>query len=120
MHIRLILQPLMATFFAVRAGLSDGRRGRPAFLWTVITHQGDRRALMREAWKDIGKVFVFACILDAIYQLIQHRGAYLGETVIVAFVLAVVPYILIRGPVARVTRKNSHHEAAEKETRHAA
>lgn len=120
MHIRLILQPLMATFFAVRAGLADGRRGRPAFLWSAITHRGDRRALMREAWKDIGKVFIFACVLDAIYQLIQHRGAYLGETVIVAFVLAIVPYVLIRGPVARIARKISHHQAAEKEPRQAA
>ena len=120
MHVRLILQPLMATFFAVRAGIADGRRGRPAFLWTAITKRGDRRTLMRDAWKDIRRVFIFACVLDAIYQLIQHHGTYLGEMVVVAIVLAIVPYVLIRGPVARITRKISRHQAAEKEPRHAA
>lgn len=120
MHVRLLLQPLMATFFAVRAGLADGRQGRTAFLWTVVTSASHRNELMRAAWKDIGKVFIFACILDSIYQLIAHRGVYLGEMVVVAFVLAIIPYVLIRGPVARITRSFSRDQVAEKERKHAA
>lgn len=120
MHVRLILQPLMATLLAVRAGLADGREGRPAFLWAAITNPVNRRELMREAWKDIGKVFILACVLDSIYQLISHRGVYLGEMVVVAFVLAIVPYCLIRGPVGRVTRRVSHHPVSEIERKDAA
>lgn len=120
MHVRLILQPLMATFLAVRAGLADGRRGRSAFLWTAITNAANRRELMREAWKDIGKVFLFACILDSIYQLVDHRGVYLGEMLIVAFVLAVIPYVLIRGPVDRISTRLSRDRVAETERKRAA
>lgn len=119
MHVRLLLQPLMATFLAVRAGLADGRQGRPAFLWTAITSQAHRSGLMRSAWKDIGKVFIFACVLDSIYQMIDHRGVYLGEMVIVASVLAIVPYVLIRGPVARITRRLPRAQT-EKERKRAA
>lgn len=120
MHIRLILQPLMATFFAVRAGIADGRHGRPAFLWTAITSPAHRHELMRQAWRDIGKVLIFACILDSIYQLIDHRGVYLGEMVVVAFVLAIIPYVVLRGPVARVTRRLARHQVPEKQQKHAA
>jgi hypothetical protein len=120
MHIRLILQPLMATFLAVRAGLADGRRGRPAFLWTAATDSAHRSELVREAWKDIGKVFLFACILDSIYQLIAHRGVYLAEMLIVAFALAVVPYVLIRGPVDRIATRFFRDRLAETERKPAA
>src|SRR6478609_9295695 len=39
---RLILQPLMATFFAIRDGLKDARAGRPLYTWTILTDPGQR------------------------------------------------------------------------------
>jgi len=45
---------------------------------------------------------VLAIIMDTIYQLIVLRWLYPLELVIVAILLAVVPYLLIRGPVNRV------------------
>jgi len=102
MNFRLILQPIMATGFAIWSGIKDGRAGRPAFLWTTITDPSQRSLLLREAWKDVGKVFILAIILDAIYQLITHRGVYVLELLIVAPTLAFVPYILLRGPVTRL------------------
>lgn len=105
MHFRLILQPAVATFLAIRAGLADAREGRPAFLWAAITNPAYRRELLRDGWKDAGKVFSLAAVLDAIYQLIVHRGVYLGELLIVATVLAIVPYVLVRGPVNRMRKR---------------
>lgn len=40
MSFRLILQPAMATFFAIRDGIKDARLGRPP-LWRVLLH-GDQ------------------------------------------------------------------------------
>ena len=40
--------------------------------------------------------------LDAVYQIIAFRAFYPGEAVIVALLLAFVPYLLLRGHVARV------------------
>jgi hypothetical protein len=102
MHLRLILQPIVASILAVRAGLSDARQGRPAFLWAAITNPEYRPELIHEGWKDVGKVFIIAAVLDSIYQLIAHRGVYLLELVIVATALAIVPYVLVRGPVTRL------------------
>lgn len=102
MHFRLIMQPLVATGYAIWSGIKDARAGRPAFLWTVITDPSQRPILLRSAWKDVGKVFILAVVLDAVYQIIQLRAVHLLELLIVAPTLAFVPYILLRGPVTRL------------------
>ena len=102
MWLRLVLQPAVASVFALRAALSDAREGRPAYFWTVLTQKEQRRDLIREAWSSIAKVFVMAMIMDVIYQLVVQRWVYPVEVVVVAFILAVVPYVLIRGPVNRL------------------
>jgi len=45
-----------------------------------------------------------ALAIDVIYQLVVLRWIYPGETLLVAFLLACVPYLLIRGPVNRIAR----------------
>lgn len=105
MNFRLIVQPTVAVILAIRAGLADARQGRPAFLWAAIRDPAYRPELLREGWKDVGKVFILAVVLDLIYQLIVHRWAYIGELLIVAMVLAIVPYVLVRGPVNRIRKR---------------
>ncbi len=104
MTFRIILQPAMATLLAVLAGLRDAREGRPPYLWTVLTDPLQRADLLREGWKAIGRVFLLAVIMDIIYQLIVQRWIYPLESLIVAILLAVVPYLLVRGPVNRIAR----------------
>jgi len=43
--------------------------------------------------------------MDVIYQYLVYRWFYPGEALIVAFILAFVPYLLIRGPVDRIARR---------------
>jgi hypothetical protein len=105
MTFRLILQPIMAAFFAVRSGLKDAREGRPAYFWALFTDPGHRREMVRDGWKSVGRVFILAIVMDGIYQFIVSRWFYPGEALIVAIVLAICPYILIRGPVARIARR---------------
>lgn len=104
MTFRIVLQPTMATILAVLAGLKDAREGRPPYLWTVLTDPSQRADLLHEGWKAIGRIFLLALIMDIIYQLIVERWIYPLELLIVAVVLAVVPYLLIRGPVNRIAR----------------
>jgi hypothetical protein len=102
---RLVLQPAMAIFLAIRSGLADARAGKPPYFWSLFwdhTHRADR---LKEGWKSIGKVFILALLLDVVYQVIVSRFVYPGEAIIVAFVLAVVPYLIVRGPVTRLARK---------------
>ncbi len=42
--------------------------------------------------------------MDLIYQVIEFKTFYPGEAVIVALLLAFVPYLLLRGPCERVAR----------------
>src|SRR5436190_18740691 len=70
MNLRFIMQPTLASLLAIRAGWKDARAGRPAFLWETLTNPEARADLVRSGWKDMGKAFVVAGVLDAIYQVI--------------------------------------------------
>ena len=107
MKFRLLLQPAMAAFFAIRAGLSDARTGKPPFFWALVTDPSHRTDLLKDGWKSIGKVFIIALILDVIYQIIVLKFVYPGEAIYVAFVLAIVPYLILRGLTTRLARKKS-------------
>ena len=100
---RLIVQPLVAAILALRAGLDDARMGRRDYLWTLLgdPNQRDR---VRKAWRDVAKVFVVALGIDVVYQIISLRWVYPGEALIVAVLLALAPYLLIRFLITRLTR----------------
>jgi hypothetical protein len=104
MKFRLVLQPCMAAFFAIRAGLADAKAGKPPYLWTLISDPSQREGLLRDGWKSVGKVFILAVVLDVVYQIIELRFVYVGEALIVAFILAFVPYLVLRGIVTRIAR----------------
>jgi hypothetical protein len=105
MHFRLYLQPAMAAFFAVISGLKDAREGKPPYFWSLITHPAQRKEMLKDGWKSVGRVFILAIVLDAIYQVYVLHFFYVGEAIIVALVLAIVPYLILRGIVTRLARK---------------
>ena len=105
MKFRLILQPLMAIIFAVRSGLKDAKGGRPAYFWALFTDSAHRRDMARDGWKSVGRVYILAVVIDVIYQLIVFRWVYPVEALLVAAILAFIPYLLIRGPVNRIARR---------------
>jgi hypothetical protein len=105
MKFRLVLQPAMAAFFAIRAGLADARAGKPPYFWGLLAHPSRRMDMMKDGWKSVGRVFILALVLDAVYQIIVLHFVYPGEMIIVAFVLAIVPYLIVRGLVTRLARR---------------
>jgi hypothetical protein len=102
---RLILQPCVATFFAIRDGLKDARDGRAPYFWAIFTEPAQRGALIREGWQALTKVFILATLMDLIYQYLILGWIYPVAALFVAFMLAFVPYLLIRGPVNRIARR---------------
>ena len=103
MKFRLVLQPVMATIFAIRDGRKDAREGKAPYAWAVFTNPEHRRELLQDGWKSVGKVFVIAVIIDTVYQLFVLRWFYPFEAFLTAAILAFLPYLLIRGPVNRLT-----------------
>ena len=114
MTFRIILQPLMATLLAVRAGMKDARTDRPPYFWTLLTDTSQRGDLLREGWKSVARVFFLAIVMDVIYQLIVLRWVYPLELILIAILLAVIPYLLVRGPVNRLVRSLRGNRGARK------
>jgi hypothetical protein len=101
---RLYIQPVMSTIFAVRDGMKDARANRDPYFWGLFIHPDRRAAMLRDGWRSVGKIFILAIILDVAYQIIVLRALRPVEGLIVAAVLALVPYLLVRGPVNRLLR----------------
>jgi hypothetical protein len=104
MHFRIYLQPVMAMVFAIMSGLADARAGKPPYFWSVFTDPAHRAELGRAGWKDVGKVFIVAMVMDVVYQYIVAKFVYPGEVLLVALVLAIVPYLVVRGLTTRIAR----------------
>jgi len=105
MKFRLVLQPIMASFFAIHAGLKDAEAGNPPYFWGLFTHPNQRAEMLRDGWKSVGKIFILALVLDVVYQIIVDRFVYPGEAIAVSILLAFVPYLLLRGLVTRIFKK---------------
>src|SRR5271157_5589698 len=86
MHFRFILQPLMACIFAVIDGIKDARAGRGPYFWDLFWESGHRRELLRSGWKSVGKIFIVALVLDAVYQFIELHWFYPVEALVVALI----------------------------------
>ncbi len=113
MSFRFIMQPLMALFFAFRDGRKDAREGRPPYFWGLLTDPEHRGDMLRSGWKSIGKVFIIAVILDNVFQyIVFHNLGRPGGALIVGLILAIIPYLLLRGPVNRLARRHIKGETA--------
>ena len=74
LNFRLLIMPLVVTFFAVRAGMKDAREGQPPFFRTLIGNPLERGRLLRSVLKDVGKIFIVAVVLDTVYQLVVLKA----------------------------------------------
>ena len=104
MTFRFILQPCMAAIAALRDGVNDARLGRAPYFWTVLTDPSKRVGRLCEGLISTARIIFLGLCMDAIYQMIVLKTFYPGVAVIVAVTLAFLPYLLLRGPVARIAR----------------
>ena len=105
LNFRLLVMPLVVTFFAVRAAMRDARQGQPRFFRTFLTQPGERARLVRSALKDVGKIFVVAIVLDTTYQILVLKSFYLGELLFVVMASAILPYLVVRSAVSPLMRR---------------
>lgn len=96
LHLRLLLQPAVATVLAVRSGRLSSRRGESRTLGVLRPHPGKWQRCLMEAWRDVGTLFLVGFALDLTYQVIALHAIRVSHALIVAVVLAVVPYVIVR------------------------
>jgi hypothetical protein len=104
MAIRLVIQPIMATAFALRDGLRDARQNRTPYGWSLFMDPEHRGHRLRDGWRSIRTVFFAALALDVVYQLVQLDWIYLGEALIIAQIVALLPYVFVRSLTNRIVR----------------
>ncbi len=104
MAFRFYLQPAMAILAAVHGGLKDAREGAPAYFWSLFVDRQNRRARLREGFRAVRNVFVLAILMDLVYQAFVIKAFRPVEALDVAILLAILPYLCVRGPVNRVAR----------------
>ena len=94
----------MATILAIIGGVKDAELGKSAYLWAVVFDPPHRQELLKDAWKQVRRIFFLAMLLEVVYQPFVLHAFYPGEALIVAFTLAIVPYVVVRGPANRISR----------------
>ncbi len=105
MTFRFILQPIMATLAAFRDGVADARTGRSPYFWTILSDESRRSGRLYEGLISTARVLLLGLVMDAIYQFIVFDTFQPAESVIIAVLLAFVPYLVVRGLVTRVARR---------------
>jgi hypothetical protein len=104
MTFRFILQPTMAALAALNDGIGDARRGREPYLRTILHDRARRGARLSEGLVSIARIILIGFAMDAIYQWRVLATFYPGEAVVITLILAVIPYLILRGPIDRIAR----------------
>ena len=107
MAFRFVLQPIMAAIAALHDGIRDARSGRTPYFWAILTGPLERATRLREGLTATARIILLGVGMDAIYQVTVLKTFYPGEAVTVAFALCFLPYLILRGPVARIARRLS-------------
>jgi hypothetical protein len=108
---RFILQPSMAAVAAIHDGLRDARTGRSPYFWTVVRFwtvartRSERIERLREGLIATSRIILLGIAMDVIYQLLEFTTFYPVGALLIALLLAFVPYLLIRGLVTRIARR---------------
>jgi hypothetical protein len=102
MTFRFFLQPVMASIAALYDGIKDARAGRSYYLRTILTDPARRAGRLHEGLISTARVILLGLCMDVIYQFIEFDTFHPAEAVIIALLLAFVPYVLLRGPIARI------------------
>jgi len=104
MTFRFVLQPTMATIAALRDGAHDARQGRKPYLSAILLGGDKRGARLWEGVLSTARILILGLVMDVAYQLAFLDSFHPAEAAVIAILLAFLPYALLRGPAARLSR----------------
>ena len=114
---RFILQPALATFLGIRAGIADARAGRPPYLLALVRGTGARRELVMSGLRAIVNLLLMGILLDTVFQWVILGTAYPGAALVVGPVLIGFPYSLSRALANRTARALDRRRGPQGEER---
>ena len=104
MTFRFYLQPTMALIAALHDGIRDTRFGHHSFFWTAAADPAKQAGRLREGLRATARIVLLGLTMDVIYQIKVEDRFYPVEAVMMALLLAVIPYFIFRWIVEGVSR----------------
>jgi hypothetical protein len=92
----------MATLAAIRDGRRDAKLGRGPYFAKIVMQADERVGRFREGLNATARIIFLGIVVDTIYQEVEFKEFYPNEAVIVALMLAFIPYLIARGLVTRI------------------
>ena len=107
MTFRFFVQPAMALLMALRDGMRDVRLGRePYVAYMRHADPAERTRAWREGVTAVARILLLGVVMDMVYQFMVFGGFSRPlETLVIAVLLAFIPYLLLRGIVTRVATR---------------
>jgi hypothetical protein len=102
MTFRFYLQPVMALLAALPDGIRDARFGHTSFFWSAWRDNNASVGRLREGAVSTARVVLLGLSMDVIYQFKVLDRFYPAEALMMAILLAVIPYFIFRWFVERV------------------
>ena len=100
---RFYLQPTIAIILAFRDGYKDAASGRKPYLWTIVHDPLSRKARLIEGIRAVTRVLLLGIAMEIIYQAWVIGSFRPLEMITIVILLAFAPYLIVRGPVGRIT-----------------
>jgi hypothetical protein len=104
MTFRFFLQPTMAFIAALPDGIHDAKLGRSGFFRASRGHPDAQTGRLREGLISTARIMLLGLSMDAIYQFRVFHHFFPVEALVMALLLALIPYFLFRGIIERVAR----------------
>ncbi len=104
MTFRYYLQPAMAALAALPDSIKDARLGHKAFFWTALWDPSQPSGRLREGLVSTARVALLGISMDMIYQYRVLDHFYPVEALMMAVLLAVIPYFILRWLFERIAR----------------
>ena len=96
------LQPIMAAVAALPDGIKDARLGHRSFFWSALWGSSAPQGRLREGLISTARVVLLGLSMDVIYQHKVLDRFYPVEALMMALLLAVIPYFIFRWAVERI------------------
>jgi hypothetical protein len=100
MSFRFILQPSMSATVAIHDSVKRTGRSR----LTVAGNPRERMGRLRGELVATARIILLGIEMDVIYQLLVFETFYPAQALLIALLLAFIPYLLIRGPATLIAR----------------
>src|SRR5262249_2957777 len=104
MTFRFFLQPTMAAIAALHDGVKDAREGHKSFFWRAWRHPSEQNGRLPGGLISPARIMLPGVRMDVVFPFKELDEFYPAEAVVIALLLAVIPYFVFRWIIEGIAR----------------